>query len=75
LENKHYINERDLFEFQKLLHKTNLKITLKEGWKGNGIYDFESKFLCSFSCSSSSIAPPSFTMKYDVAISGKSNFF
>ena len=48
MENKHYINERDLFEFQKLLHKTNLKITLKEGWKGNGIYDFESKFLCSY---------------------------
>ena len=47
--NKVYIDEYDLFDFEDLISNTNFKITLKEGWKGNGIYDFEDNFITSYS--------------------------
>jgi hypothetical protein len=48
LKNKVYIDEHDLFDFKNLICNTNFEITLKEGWKGNGIYDFEDNFISSY---------------------------
>lgn len=46
--NKVYIDEHDLFDFENLICNTNFEIILKEGWKGNGIYDFEDYFITSY---------------------------
>ena len=48
MKNKVYIDEQDLFDFENLICNTNFEITLKEGWKGNGIYDFEDNFISSY---------------------------
>ena len=48
MKNKIYIDEHDLFDFKNLICNTNFEITLKEGWKGNGIYDFEDNFISSY---------------------------
>ena len=48
MKNKVYIDEQDLFDFENLICNTNFEITLKEGWKGNGIYDDDDNFIISY---------------------------
>ena len=48
MNNNEYIKEDDLFEFENLIRNTNFEIILKEGWCGNGIYDFEDNFISSY---------------------------
>ena len=48
MKNKVYIDEQDLFDFENLICNTNFEITLKEGWKGNGIYDDDDNFITSY---------------------------
>ena len=47
-DNNYYIDYKDLFDFHNLMSKTNTNLILKQGWLGNGIYDFEENLILSY---------------------------
>ena len=46
--NNYYIENDDLVSFHNLMDDTNYNMILKQGWLGNGIYDFEENLIISY---------------------------